>query len=133
LLPPLLPENLNKAACFEAPIDALSHQSLYKLGIVDFDGWRLTLGGDSIVALEHFLMHHPEVNMCIACTDSDEAGEIAAAKIMSLPKEDERFFHVSVDRVASPIGKDWSDTLMEIKRQERIQNMNRSGKTNQSR
>jgi hypothetical protein len=118
LLQPLLPENYNKAMCFEAPIDALSHQSLYKSGYTDFDGWRLALGGDSIVALDHFLVFHPFVDLCIASTDSDEAGVMVAAKIMALA-DDSRFFHVRVDRITPPFGKDWSDTIMEIRRQER--------------
>ena len=119
LLQPLIPENYHKAACFESPIDALSNQSLFIAGHVGFDGWRLTLGGDSAVALEHFLLHHPYVNTCHVCTDNDKAGETAAARIIALIKGDKRFSHVSVERGAPPIGKDWNDTLMEIRKQER--------------
>ena len=119
LLQPLKAENYHKAACFESPIDALSHQSLYKAGYTDFDGWRLSLGGDSIVALTHFLSFHPFVDYCLAGTDNDDAGEIAANKIMALPKEDKRFSHVYVTRERPPIGKDWNDSLVELRRQER--------------
>ena len=121
LLQPLIPENCRKAACFESPIDALSHQSLYKAGHLHFDGWRLALGGDSTVALEHFLLNHPDVSFCLVCTDNDKAGETSAARIMSMTKEDKRFFHVSVDRKAPVFGKDWNDTLVEFRRQERNQ------------
>jgi len=126
LLQPLSPENYNKAACFESPIDALSHQSLYKAGYTDFDGWRLSLGGDSAVALSHFLQYHPFVDLCLACTDNDGAGEIAAGKIMALPKTDSRFTHVRVDRNAPPSGKDWNDALMEIRKQERMSHIRKN-------
>ena len=121
LLQPLIPENYHNAACFESPIDALSHQSLFLAGHVCFDGWRLTLGGDSTVALEYFLLHHPDVNICLMCTDKDNAGEAAAARIIALTKKDKRFSHVSVYRGVPPFGKDWNDTLMKIREQERSQ------------
>ncbi len=119
LLQPLLPENYSKAACFESPIDALSHQSLYKAGCTEYDGWRLSLGGDSTVALSHFLAFHPFVDECRACTDNDAAGKIASAKILALCKENPQFSHVRVCREAPFTGKDWNDTLTEFRRRER--------------
>ena len=128
LLQPLSPENYHKAACFESPTDALSHQSLFKAGYTDFDGWRLSLGGGSIVALTHFLAFHPFVDDCRACTDNDDAGKLAAAKIMALPQEDKRFSHISAVREAAPIGKDWNDTLKEFRRRERQSESARTAK-----
>ena len=71
------------------------------------------------MALEHFLLYHPDVNICHACTDNDNAGEMAAAKILALPHDDKRFSHVGTARDAPPFGKDWNDAIMEIKRRER--------------
>ena len=121
LLQPLMPENYHKAACFESPVDALSHQSLYKAGYVSFDGWRLTLGGDSTVALKHFLLHHPDVNICLVCTDNDDAGELAVLRIIAMHNEDKRFSHISIERNAPFFGTDWNDTIMEIRFRERNQ------------
>jgi len=75
----------NVVAIFESPIDCLSHQTLCKQGFIQpFDGWHLSLGGTSILALEHFLQQHPNIKHCIICTDADEAGEKVAAKIAEL-------------------------------------------------
>ena len=104
ILPPDNPSS-QTAACFEAPIDCLSHQTLCKHGhIPPFDGWRISLGGTAIGALEHFLKRHPEVTQCLVCTDNDEAGELAAAKVAKLPG-------ISTARAPPLHGKDWSDTL----------------------
>jgi len=73
--------NADIAMIFESLIDALSHQTLYP----EFDGWRLSLGGTSLAALEYFLEQHSEVKRCIVCTDNDGAGNLAAAKISELP------------------------------------------------
>ena len=95
----------NEIACFEAPVDCLSHQTLCKQGLIPpFDGWRLSLGGTAIGALEHFLKGRPEVTQCLVCTDNDEAGELAAAKIAKLPG-------ITTARAPPLHGKDWSDTL----------------------
>jgi len=44
-IPPNDPDS-HEIAVFEAPIDAISHQTLCKQGFIqDYDGWRLSLGG----------------------------------------------------------------------------------------
>ena len=48
-------------AVFEAPIDALSHATLQELEGWKWDGYRLSLGGTSHVALMAFLKRHPEI------------------------------------------------------------------------
>ena len=115
LLPPDNP-NSQTAACFEAPVDCLSHQTLCKQGLIPpFDGWRLSLGGTAIGALEYFLKRHPEVTQCLVCTDNDEAGELAAAKIAKLPG-------ITTARSPPVIGNDWNDTLEAALKAERTQN-----------
>ena len=112
------PENPNsrEAAAFEAPIDCLSHQTLCKHGFIEpFGGWRLSLGGTGITALEHFLATHSEVTHCRICTDNDEAGSVVATKIAALPG-------ISSKRSLPAMGNDWNDMLMAVQKAERMQN-----------
>ena len=48
-------------AVFEAPVDLLSHASLQQRGGWDWDGFRLSLGGTSAVALTAFLERNPNI------------------------------------------------------------------------
>jgi len=91
---------------FESPIDALSHQTLCKRGeMPDFDGWRLSLGGTSGVALIGFLEQHPNINHCIIATDNDEAGNAFADKMATK-------LNMTIKRVHPPQGKDWNEALL---------------------
>ena len=115
IIPPNDPHS-SKIAVFEAPVDCLSHQTLCKQGFIpEFDGWRLSLGGTSILALEQFLKHHSEITHCIICTDSDKAGEEVAAKIAELSG-------VTVTRSPPVFGRDWNDTLCAYQKAKRSQN-----------
>jgi len=97
----------NAVAIFESPIDALSHQTLCEQGFIPaFDGWRLSLGGVSLLALNHFLDNRPEISTCIICTDNDEAGNTVAAKIADTLKPG-----VVCLRAPPLHGKDYNDTL----------------------
>lgn len=119
------PENPNsrEIAVFEAPIDCLSHQTLCKEGFIPpFDGWRLSLGGTSDLALKHFLENHTEVTHCLICTDNDEAGEMAAAKIAELPG-------ISAERSPPVIENDWNDALCVLQKTKRTQNRTRNNDT----
>jgi hypothetical protein len=121
-IPPKNP-NSHEVAVFEAPIDCLSHQTLCKQGLIPpFDGWRLSLGGTSILALEHFLETHKEVSHCLICTDNDEAGNKAAAKIAELQG-------ISAERLLSEKGYDWNDTLLSMQKAERTKHRPRDSKT----
>jgi hypothetical protein len=112
MLPPANPDSVS-VAVYESPIDALSHQTLCKQGYIPpFDGWRLSLGGISAAAMEHFLERHPHIAHCLVCTDADEAGERTAVTIADIPG-------LTVERCLPLIGTDWNDTLRDIKRAER--------------
>ena len=87
LLPPEKPESASNIAAFEAPIDALAHQTMSRQGFIEWGGWRLALSGGSLLALTHFLELHPEVSQVFACTDRDEAGQIIAEKIRAIPQD----------------------------------------------
>ena len=115
ILPPENP-NSRAVACYESPIDCLSHQTLCKHGYIPhFDGWRLSLGGTSSLALEHFLQRQPNITHCLICTDADKAGDTAADKIAALAG-------ITIERSTPTYGSDWSDTLQAVRKAERTQN-----------
>lgn len=111
-LPPQSPDD-RRLAVFEAPIDALSHAALFPC----VDGYRLSLGGTSPVALLHFLEEHPQIERISLCLDADDAGRIAVGKIQALLVEDERFSHITVTEEPPTIGKDYNDMLLHTKDQ----------------
>jgi len=113
----LLPENHSSSAVavFEAPADCLSYQTLCKAGYVEpFDGWFLSLGGTALAALKHFLECHAGIKDCLVCTDNDEAGNSAAARIAELPG-------ITVKRAIPITGKDWNEALLALQKAERTQ------------
>ena len=118
LLPPDNP-NSQTAACFESATDCLSHQTLCKQGFIPpFDGWRISLGGTAIGALEHFIKQNPQVTHIHICTDNDEAGELAATKIAQLPA-------ITTARSPPVMGNDWNDALQAMQKAERMQKWER--------
>jgi len=122
VLPPTNPVS-QTVAVFEAPIDCLSHQTLCKEGFIPpFNGWRLSLGGISVLALEHFLEKHSEMIHCLVCTDNDEAGEMAAAKIAEFPG-------VMSERSPPALENDWNDMLQSLHKAERTQSRTRNNDT----
>jgi hypothetical protein len=75
-----------KVYVFEAPIDLLSHASICNMSKKDCRDWlnctRLSLGGVSDNALDHFLIDYPEVEEICFCLDNDSAGKEATEKYM---------------------------------------------------
>ncbi len=60
---------------FEAPIDALSYASLYKIGGADWQrDHLLALGGTSDLALQNFLKSHTDIKTIYFCLDNDRQG-----------------------------------------------------------
>jgi len=108
--------NSNTVMVCESPLDALSHQTMCIRGFIPpFDGWQLSLGGTSILGLEHFLKHKPHITHCVVCTDNDEAGDIAAVKIKDI-------VGVTTERLLPSFGTDWNETLLALQKAERVQN-----------
>ena len=108
-LPPSNPGTY-EITVFESPIDALSHQTLCIQGhIPPFNGWRLSLGGTSTLALNHFLTAHPHITHCLISIDNDKAGNIAAANIAAIQG-------ITSVRSPPPKGKDWNEALQSINR-----------------
>ena len=104
-------------AAFEAPIDALSHATLYP----GWSGHRLSLGGTSDVALRAFLEATPQTSHVSLCLDADEAGQTAAQRITESLGRDARFSHLTVTTDPPPVGKDYNEALLHAARHERAQ------------
>jgi hypothetical protein len=114
VIPPENPST-REVAIFEAPIDCLSHQTLCKQGFIPpFDGWRLSLGGTSDLALKHFLETHTGITHCVICTDNDEPGNSVVEKIAEMPG-------ITVERSLPVVGNDWNDSLQALQKAERAQ------------
>lgn len=100
-------------AVFEAPIDALSHATLQKLQGWQWNGYRLSLGGTSAVALVAFLERHPEITRIVLYLDNDRAGITNARKIKALLKSDSRFSKIKVSINPPREGKDYNEKLLD--------------------
>lgn len=98
-------------AIFEAPIDALSHAALQMLQGFPWNGYRLSLGGTSEVALIAFLKRHPEIIRVTLHLDNDRPGLNAAARIKTLLHRNERFQHIRVSIKPPHRGADYNQDL----------------------
>jgi len=109
-LPPKNPKS-GTVFVFESPIDLLSYDTLCKLGNIEpQDGWRLSLGGTSMLALSHLIEQQKfkaPIAHCVVCTDNDTAGHIAFSEIFEK-------LTIKVSR-SIPVGKDWNETLQKIR------------------
>ena len=89
---------------FEAPIDLLSHITLYPYGWQEHS--YVACCGLSIQPVLERLRQNPKLNMVYLCLDNDEAGEDACENMMEVLEE----MDVDVERLR-PQGKDWNDDL----------------------
>lgn len=106
-------------AVFEAPIDALSHATLQELEGWKWDGWRLSLGGTSHVALTAFLERHPEIRRVTLCMDNDFAGLVNARKIRDMLRQDRSFKRIRVSVSPPRTGKDYNEKLLCVREQKK--------------
>lgn len=122
-------------ACFEAPMDLLSHATLQQRGGLvaseaccstmqpewNWDGHRLSLGGISSVALISFLERSPQITRVMLHLDNDAAGLAAMQKIKEQLGQDSRFKHIRVS-INPPRGaKDYNEILLRAVTAEREQ------------
>lgn len=110
-LPPEKPHS-SQVAVFEAPVDALSHATLQELEGWQWNGYRLSLGGTSHVALFAFLERHPEIKRVTLYMDNDLAGLKNAHKIRDMLREHPSFKHIRVGINPPREGKDYNEKLM---------------------
>ena len=89
---------------FEAPIDLLSHITLYPAGWLEHS--YVACCGTSVQPVLERLRQNPKLNMVYLCLDNDEAGEDACENMMEALEN----MDVDVERLR-PQGKDWNDDL----------------------
>lgn len=71
-----MPGTSDKVYVFEAPIDVMSHASLFKLCNLDWKkDSRISLGGVSELALDRFLEQNPDIKKITFCLDNDRTGK----------------------------------------------------------
>jgi len=109
-LPPNNPDS-HSLAVTEAPADALAHATIHKMNGDKWDGYRLSLGGCSSLALISFLERHSEIDSVQLCLDADKAGRDATSRIIRELLSDKRFSHLKITIAPPPMGKDYADTL----------------------
>ena len=119
-LPPEKPHS-SQVAVFEAPIDALSHATLQELDGWKWNGYRLSLGGTSHVALFAFLERHPEIRRVDLYLDNDCAGLKNARKIQAMLRDNPGFKDIRVGVHPPREGKDYNEML-----QIRLQKINQN-------
>jgi hypothetical protein len=120
-IPSKVPQS-NNLAVFESPIDALSHATLQQRSGLQWDGYRLSLGGTTSVALTAFLERNPQIGRVMLHLDNDEAGHKAARRIKSELAEDSRFKHIRVSSKPPSNGKDYNEALFNTIKQEQKHN-----------
>jgi len=107
--------NSRRLAVFEAPVDLLSHATLQQRDGWDWDGYRLSLGGTSSVALISFLERNPQITRIMLHLDNDAAGVVAARTIKAELSADNRFKHIRVSYNPPHCGaKDYNDFLLRV-------------------
>ena len=89
---------------FEAPIDLLSHITLYPAGWLEHS--YVACCGTSVQPVLERLRQNPKLNMVYLCLDNDEAGEDACESMTEVLADTD----VDVERLR-PQGKDWNDDL----------------------
>lgn len=95
---------------FEAPIDAMSHATLFKTQKIDYtEDHRISLGCLGDAALMQYLQDRSEIKSIIFCLDNDKWGRPASAKLMQGLKE--KGYTVSEE---PPRGKDYNEDLVEL-------------------
>ena len=114
----------SQVAVFEAPIDALSHATMQELDGWQWNGYRLSLGGTSPVALIAFLERHPEIRRVTLHMDNDLGGLKNARKIRDMLRADPKYKHIRVGINPPHQGKDYNE-MLQIKLQQIVQGKQR--------
>jgi len=89
---------------FEAPIDLMSHMTLYPYGWLEHS--YVACCGTSIQPILERLKQNPKLDMVYLCLDNDGAGEDACERMMEALEE----LDVEVERIR-PQNKDWNEDL----------------------
>lgn len=93
---------------FEAPIDLMSHMTLYPHGWLEHS--YVACCGISIQPVLEQLRLNPKIDMVYLCLDNDEAGEEACERMADTLTE----MGLDVERL-HPKGRDWNEDLCAVK------------------
>ena len=97
---------------FEGAVDCLSHASIAQICGTDWNGYRLSLGGVSGLALISFLENNPQINNVYLCLDNDKPGKEATERLAENLLEDEKHNSINIYFAPPPIGNDYNDTVL---------------------
>lgn len=104
---------------FEAPIDAMSHATLFKMQKLDYtENHRISLGCLGDVAMMQYLQDRPKIKKVILCLDNDQWGRVASAKFMQELKE--KGYTVSEEFSKQ---KDYNEDLVQIIKSKSLEKM----------
>ncbi len=107
-------EDKTSVFVFEAPIDALSHATLFNELSENKDAYklhtRLCLSGSADVSLEHYLSNNNSIKNIYFCLDNDETGRHSTEKYMK--KYADKGYAVFD---CPPISKDYNQDLVDFK------------------
>jgi len=113
----MLPQNSDSSRLyvFEGAVDCLSHASIAQVGDTNWDGYRLSLGGVSSLALKTFLENNAQITDVYLALDNDIPGKEATERIIKEVLDSGSYNHINLFITPPPVGKDYNDTLMFIK------------------
>lgn len=95
---------------FEAPIDAISHATIFKMQKFDYtEDHRVSMGCLGDAAMMQYLRDRPEIKKIILCLDNDQWGRSTSAKFMLELKE--KGYSVSEEFSKR---KDYNEDLVEL-------------------
>ena len=115
-LPPL-DTRRDSLAVFEGAVDVLAHVEVCRLKESSWDGYRLSLGGTSPLALTSFLERHPQIKNLILCLDNDEAGIRATGRIIETLGREKGLQPLKISVCPPTVGKDYGDVLIGLQQQ----------------
>ena len=92
----------------ESPIDAMSHATIANTAV---DGYRLSLGGVSSIALHTLLENNPQITHVYLCLDNDKAGKDATERIISELRAINNYSQLSISITPPAVGKDYNEML----------------------
>ena len=115
-LPPLGARR-DSLAVFEGAVDVLAHVEVCKLKQSSWDGYRLSLGGTSPLALLSFLERNPQTKKLILCLDNDVAGIQATGRIIEALGREKGLQPLKISVHPPPVGKDYGDVLVGLQQQ----------------
>jgi len=82
----------------------------------EWDGYRLSLGGTSLLAIKEFLSAHPEIQKIEVCLDNDVAGKAAERRLGDYIASTSSLRHIQIEnKMPEPKhGKDYGEWVHKV-------------------